>query len=407
MATSGHLLALALLGCAASTRVAGAQGPPADSDESARVPRPDAAPDGSPAPLGEAAGSSLDRAGAQAVLALRAGEPGEARRRLRDYLSLAERPAERAWAESELARLDATREAPVATRPGVVGLAVPLGGRLRPIGEAALEGALEAAQAYAVSGRATLEVADSAGGAEAAVRDLAARGAPVIVGGLDGAEAALIGGAARALGLRHVALLVPDAAARASMLGREAARAGLRRIVVLAPRGAYGDAVAAAFRGVATVVAEERYATDARSFAESARSVASWRPDGIFIGDAASRLEMIAPALAAAGLWSAPSTGTRRAGADVRFFATAEGVSPRLLRAERYLQGALLAPGFYPDEDDPACGPFSLAFARVRGRPPTVGEAIAYAAVIDARGAERPDWPPFYRVDGDRIRALR
>jgi ABC-type branched-subunit amino acid transport system substrate-binding protein len=96
--------------------------------------------------------------------------------------------------------------------------------------------------------------------------------------------------------------------------------------------------------------------------------------------------------------------------------ATAEGASGKLLEsAGRYLQGALLAPGFFPDAADPSCGPFVAKFAEDYGRPPGAWEAFAYEAVRAAATARsaadlvafRSRWPRVYRVDGSQVRALR
>jgi hypothetical protein len=70
----------------------------------------------------------------------------------------------------------------------------------------------------------------------------------------------------------------------------------------------------------------------------------------------------------------------------VRLLARAEGAGPRLLGAARYLDGALLAPGFYPEDEDAEIGPFVTEFASRRGRPPGLWEALAYGACARPRG---------------------
>src|SRR5204862_819107 len=86
--------------------------------------------------------------------------------------------------------------------------------------------------------------------------------------------------------------------------------------------------------------------------------------EAIFIPDEARRLELIAPALAAADLWpaawGATLAGPRPPGQrSVLLLSTAVGVGPALLKnAGRYVQGALLAPGFYADHQDARAGTF-------------------------------------------------
>lgn len=276
---------------------------------------------------------------------------------------------------------------------GVVGLAIPLTGRLRIIGEAVLTGALLGMNAF-VSGDAQprLEIADSAPDSEGAVRELATRGASVIVGGLDAAESYAIAMAASQVHLGHVSLVPPDASARARLLATEAARQGLRRVAALAPQGDYGDAVLEGFRLGQPLTGAERYAADTTNFDKVARALCALKPDGVFVGDSALRLEMIAPALVAAGC-------------SAQIFSTAEGVSAKVLRAKRYLQNALFAPGFFPDSEDATTGPFTAAFVRAHGVPPRIEEALGYAAAREARGLEIPRWPRLYQVIGEQIRA--
>ena len=84
--------------------------------------------------------------------------------------------------------------------------------------------------------------------------------------------------------------------------------------------------------------------------------------------------------------------------------ALAEGISPKLIRASRYLQGALLAPVFYPDDEEVGIGQFTTSFARAHDRLPLVQEALAYAAVLRAQGITPPEWPEIYVVQGTQIR---
>jgi ABC-type branched-subunit amino acid transport system substrate-binding protein len=168
----------------------------------------------------------------------------------------------------------------------------------------------------------------------------------------------------------------------------------------------------------------------------------------VFIADTAERLELLAPALAAADIWASPTpspaaagrpTGGRR---DVLLLSTASGLGHRLIKeAGRYVQGAVLAPGYYADETDPRTQVFAARHrALFDGQNPGVTEAYVFDAVgvlrtAALRGAQtradllrllagqtfdgvtgsirfgadhrRADPPALYVVDADRIRALR
>ena len=120
---------------------------------------------------------------------------------------------------------------------------------------------------------------------------------------------------------------------------------------------------------------------------------------------------------------------------------TAAGVGPQLLRnAGRYVQGALLAPGFFSDPGDPRSGRFVEQYRALYGSDPGATDAYTYDAVRlltsaierGARGRSdllrlmeneavegitgsvrfgrdhaRADPPTIYVVDGAAIRALR
>jgi ABC-type branched-subunit amino acid transport system substrate-binding protein len=160
-------------------------------------------------------------------------------------------------------------------------------------------------------------------------------------------------------------------------------------------------------------------------------------------------LELIAPALAVADIWprrpsllvappSATAATARRR--EVLLLSTALSLSERLLRnAERYVQGAMLCPGYYPAEDERS-GSFVTRFREIYGTAPTAAGAYGYDGVSILRGAVergartradvlrlvanerfegltgdirfgpdhvRVDPPLIYVVDGDRIRLLK
>jgi ABC-type branched-subunit amino acid transport system substrate-binding protein len=115
-------------------------------------------------------------------------------------------------------------------------------------------------------------------------------------------------------------------------------------------------------------------------------------------------------------------------------------LSPKLLRnAERYVQGAMLCPGYYPAEDARS-GNFVTRFREAYGTNPTAADAYGYDGLSILRGAVdrgartradvlrlvgsgrfegmtgdirfgpdhgRIDPPLIYFVDGDSIRVLK
>ena len=67
---------------------------------------------------------------------------------------------------------------------------------------------------------------------------------------------------------------------------------------------------------------------------------------------------------------------------------TAADLSPRLLQsAGRYVQGALLAPGFYAGAADPRARGFVDAYRAAYGQDPHATEAYAYDGVNAIRAA--------------------
>ncbi len=126
---------------------------------------------------------------------------------------------------------------------------------------------------------------------------------------------------------------------------------------------------------------------------------------------------------------------------NVLLLSTANDLSPRLLQnAGRYVQGALLAPGFFADDADPRSRAFVESYRAAYGQDPHATEAYATDGVTilraaTARGARtrsdllkalgsgtfegltgniqfgpdhaRVDAPLVYVVDGDEIKAAR
>lgn len=174
--------------------------------------------------------------------------------------------------------------------------------------------------------------------------------------------------------------------ARARALAQRALARNVKRFAVLAPDSGYGKALTAAFtdevsRHGGTIVTSATYKADTKSFASVAGKVeGAW--DAIFVPEDASTLALIAPALDAAGLKPRPLGTKLRGGRAVLLLSTAENLSGAFLTdAGRHAEGALLAPGYYPDDQDPASKAFVDRFIAAFGRAPGFLEAYAYDAV--------------------------
>jgi ABC-type branched-subunit amino acid transport system substrate-binding protein len=194
--------------------------------------------------------------------------------------------------------------------------------------------------------------------------------------------------------------LVHNASARARALAETALRVGARDFAIIGPDTAAGKALRSAFKsdivgGGGRVVADVSYPPGATSFTAAVAVIKKSAPQVLFVADGADRLELIAPALAAADLWGAPWGAPRPAGMpgkprprNILLLSTAADLSPRLLQsAGRYVQGTLLAPGFYAGAADPHARGFVDAYHAAYGQDPHATEAYAYDGVNAIRAA--------------------
>jgi len=334
--------------------------------------------------------------------------------------------------------------------PTRLGLALPLSGKFQVVGEAALRAAMLAAGTPAAGvagngGTTQLILRDTATDAERAARGVAelTRGEAVI--GIVGAASPKAGPAAitqasedgiPVLALEDAApgalttafqmIHAPDM--RATALARQALKAGARRFALLGPDSTTAKRLREAFRKAViaaggTVVAEATYVTGATSFAGPIGSLKKTPFDAVFVPDSADRLALIAPALAVADLWPQPwsAEAAKRAaesskgrGKDVNgkggakakpilLLSTANDLSHKLLaNAGRYVQGALLCPGFYADDSEPHARAFADGYRAAYGRDPHATEAYAYDAVVAFQTAIRQG----ARTRGDLVKAL-
>jgi branched-chain amino acid transport system substrate-binding protein len=180
----------------------------------------------------------------------------------------------------------------------------------------------------------------------------------------------------------------PDA--RAAELARRALGLGARRFAILAPDTAEAQRLGETFAatvagGGGRVTVRATYPAGANAFTAQVAALKRDPFEALFIPDDARRLELVTPALAAADLWPSPwggTTGPRLPGRrSILLLSTAVGLGPALLKnAGRYVQGALLAPGFYADRDDPRAGPFVTEYRTLYGQDPSASDAYGYDA---------------------------
>jgi ABC-type branched-subunit amino acid transport system substrate-binding protein len=371
--------------------------------------------------------------------------------------------------------LDPGVQAAATADPLRLGLAVPQSGAQARLGEVVLRGAMlvmaeptaagdpSSYQLMVRDSAATVERAGSAGVGGAAWSLSREESVIGLVGAPDprGIELASRDGVPfllldeHAPGARTTAFqLIHAPESRAIALAQRALALGARRFAVLGPDNASGKRLAGAFKnalaaGGGTLVAHITYVAGATSFSAQVSELRKIGFDALFVPDEASRLELIAPALAVADIWprrprllaapssaTAPTSGRR----EVLLLSTALSLSERLLRnAERYVQGAMLCPGYYPAEDARS-GNFVTRFREAYGTNPTAADAYGYDGLAILRGAvdrggrtradvlrlvstgrfegmtgdvrfgpdhSRVDPPLVYFVDGDSIRLLK
>jgi branched-chain amino acid transport system substrate-binding protein len=287
-----------------------------------------------------------------------------------------------------------------------VGLLVPLSGKGRPLGDRALRGALLAADLLAQGLPAGLpveiRVRDSGGDAGKAVDELAREGVAAIIGSPDRVESQMAAPKAEALGVPFLELAPDDArrgtstfklvrprAAGATALAKLAVRSGAKTVAILAPDSAYGQQMAQAFADAARaagakVAADVRYPQTTTTFVDPVKKLAAAQPDALFVPAPASQLALIAPQLTSSGVTRMP--GVKPTGKLAALYATADGINDKFLASTaKYIQGAVLAPVFYADQNEPRLKAFVEKYRQSYGEEPSIADALAYDAVRAAR----------------------
>lgn len=306
--------------------------------------------------------------------------------------------------------------------PSRVGAVLPLSGKRARIGDLYMRGLSLAASVFgkggggiSSSGRPKsfgLVVRDSASvaaSAEAGMGSLADDGVIAAVGPVDvdavdraGTRAARAGMPMVSLSSRpgeqstsspYVFHVVHSAEDRARALARYAIDKGIKDFGILRPDNNYGKVVGKAFadevvRLGGSVIVNHSYDATTTSFKKDIRKIKKpWQ--ALFVPDKASRLELVAPALAVANLESRPVDQRKKRGRrKFLLLSTAEFLEPGYITSSgRYSWGAVFAPGFYPDRTDKTIGEFVDEYFASFGRLPTSLDAYAYDAALTIRAA--------------------
>ena len=171
-----------------------------------------------------------------------------------------------------------------------------------------------------------------------------------------------------------------------ALVGKARAR-GLSRFVVLYPDHGYGrtmerlfDQEVAAAGGI--YCEGVAYPAGTKSFVDYVRTVLETSCDVVLFADVADQVALIAPTFAAEGAWSlAGTTLPEHAEREVHFLVPSLSWSPKLVaRAQRYLQGALVALPFYEGSEAALNQHFRTAYQTRYGRPPQMFAAYGYDA---------------------------
>ena len=297
-----------------------------------------------------------------------------------------------------------------AANPNAVGAILSLSGRARRVGELALRGLMQSAglppKGPTAPDAPSVVFRDDAGDVARAVQavdELAnVHRVIAIIGPMDAQIAAAAGRRAQELSVPLIALTpggsvpsagayvfryfpTPDAEARA--LAVAARSRGAQSFAVLYPNNAYGQAMLQAFTREAaskglTQAKAVAYAPGATSFGAEVDVLSKAAFDVLFVPDSAEQVALIAPALAAAGIWStlaeehAPNNGRA-----IGLLAPSVGFHPSLPRlAGRYLQGACFAVPFYAQASEGPAAEFVAQFQETFGSPPDTFAAYAHDA---------------------------
>lgn len=287
--------------------------------------------------------------------------------------------------------------------PYAIGALLPLSGRGREVGRQLLQG-MQLAQLE--EGGPELAVEDTGGDpvkTQSAIDALVgAQGVIAVLGPVDSRTTEAAAEAAHRSGVPLLSFSASDAVTSAgdevfrlmysprdelAALVRTARARGLSRFVILYPDHGYGrtmerlfDQEVAAAGGVACEGIA--YPPGTKSFVEYVRTVLETTCDVVLLADVADQVALIAPTFAAEGAWSVVDAALpEHAEREVHFLLPSPSWSPDLLRrADRYLQGAVIALPYYDASESDVSVHFRTAYEARYGKAPQTFAAYGYDA---------------------------
>jgi ABC-type branched-subunit amino acid transport system substrate-binding protein len=259
-----------------------------------------------------------------------------------------------------------------------IGCILPLSGRSRLVGEATLKGVMLGARAVHITKDGqplSVTIRDSGGKPERAaqaVEDLVTREqVAAIVGPLDGAVATAAAKQAAEMGVPLLTLSIKDnlpavdqfvfrefATNKSEIrtLVKTAVATGAHGFATLYPDSGYGRTMVKLYRNELRahglqLVSAVKYSPDTKTFTDAVEQLNAREFDTLFVPDQSANIALIAPALAAAGLWStSPGQSPNGSGRSIQLIVPSAGFSKGLIqRAGRYLDGALFTTFFFAD----------------------------------------------------------
>jgi len=295
-----------------------------------------------------------------------------------------------------------------------VGALLPLSGRARLVGERVLAGLDLAAESGPDEESPIRLITRDTTGADVArlVTELVeTERVSAIVGPVDAAAAEVAARRAQELGVPLLALTIRQGVTDAgqwvlrpfqsneaevrALVGHATGDLGLRSFAVLHPDSGYGRVLLRIVeqevteRG-GTVVTVQSYDPTRTSFVEECQELSAHEFEALIVTDRSRLVSLVAPSLAAAGLWSQPSGGT--AGPEgtrpVQILLPAVAFDERVVRqAGRYLQGAIFATPLWTGDSSPATTSFVERYRGAHGAEPSALASQAHDAVQLVRAA--------------------
>lgn len=289
--------------------------------------------------------------------------------------------------------------------PTKVGVLLPLSGRASLIGQAALRALQLAVSEEQQTLAKRLVIRDTAGDsnrAREAFEDLVWKERVIaVIGPITAAEVVAVAEQAKQSDVPVITLagftrlveasptlfrLMPSPYGEVSTLVRFATKSGAKRFGILYPDGKYGLAMRGTFAQVVaeqqgSVVFEQSYPSGSTNFKQPAQSLAASGAQAVFIPDTSKAIALIAPTLAAVGLWSVQRGSKPDQGRGIHLLVPHAGFDNQLASlVGRYLQGATFSVPFDANLDYASTQAFVDAYREHFGAEPDVFSAYAYDA---------------------------